>query len=109
MTERIYNINEIRDIVAPIAKRHRVSKMYLFGSYARGEAEPDSDIDIRIDSEHLTDLFLLGSLYSDLETALEKPLDIVTTEALRQNIHDPMTRRLIKNMRKDEKLLYEEQ
>lgn len=108
MTERIYTVDEIRNIVVPIAKKHRVSKMYLFGSYARGDADSISDIDLRVDSEHLTDLFLLGGLYSDLESALGKSLDLVTTQALRQNIHDPITQRLIRNMRKDEKLLYEE-
>ena len=109
MTKKVYTVDEIRNIVAPIAKRHRVSKMYLFGSYARGEADSDSDIDLRIDAENLTNLFVLGSLYVDLETALSKSLDLVTTQSLRQNIKDPLTQKLIKNIRKDEKLLYEEQ
>lgn len=108
MTEKIYTVDEIRNIVVPIAKKHRVSKMYLFGSYARGDADSASDIDLRIDAENLTDFFLLGSLYADLESALAKSLDIVTTQSLRQNIHDPLTQKLIRNMRKDEKLLYEE-
>lgn len=109
MTERIYTVDEIRDIVVPIAKRHRVTKMYLFGSYARGEADGTSDIDLRIDAENLTNLFVLGSLYDELENALKKSLDLITTQSLRQNIHDPLTRKLIRNMRKDEQLLYEEQ
>ena len=108
MTERVYTVDEIKDIVTPIAKRHRVSRMYLFGSYARGEADGNSDVDLRIDAENLTNLFVLGSLYDDLETALAKSLDLVTTESLRQNLKDPLTQRFIRNMRKDEKLLYEE-
>lgn len=108
MTEKVYTVDEIRNIVAPIAKRHRVNRMYLFGSYARGEADSESDIDLRIDAENLTDLFLLGSLYSDLEMALSKSLDLVTTQSLRQNIQDPLTQKLIRNIRKDEQLLYEE-
>ena len=108
MSDKIYSFEEIKSIVAPIAKRYGVDRVYLFGSYARGEADPDSDVDIRIDAEHITDLFGLGSLYADLEAALAKSLDLVTTQALRQNLHDPLTQRLIRNMRKDEKLLYEE-
>lgn len=108
MTEKIYTVDEIKNIVVPIAKRHRVSKMYLFGSYARGEADNNSDIDLHIDAENITNLFVLGSLYDDLETALDKSLDLVTTQALRQNINDPLTRKFIKGMRKDEQLLYEE-
>lgn len=108
MTDRIYTVDEIRNIVAPIAKRHRVTKMYLFGSYARGEADGASDIDLRVDAEHLTDLFVLGSLYSELESALNKSLDLITTQSLRQNINDPLTRKLIRNMRRDERLIYDE-
>lgn len=108
MTEKIYTVNEIRDIVIPIAKRHRVTRIYLFGSYARGEADHTSDIDLRIDAKNIRTLFALGGLYADLEDALHKSLDLVTTESLRENLHDPMTRKLIRNMRKDEMLLYEE-
>lgn len=108
MTEKVYTVDEIRDIVTPIAKRHRITRMYLFGSYARGEADHTSDIDLRIDAKNIPTLFALGGLYADLEDALNKSLDLVTTESLRENLHDPMTRRLVRNMRKDEMLLYEE-
>ena len=47
------------------------------------------------------------ALYADLEEALKKSLDLVTTDTLRQNKSDIMTRNLIRNMRKDEKLIYE--
>lgn len=108
MTERIYTVDEIKNIVVPIAKRYRVSKMYLFGSYAKGNADCKSDIDLRVDSDNLTNLFVFGSLYDDLETALNKSLDLITTQALRQNINDPLTRKFIRSIRKDELLLYEE-
>ncbi len=108
MTAKVYTIDEIKDIVTPIAIRHRVTKMYLFGSYARGEADAKSDIDIRIDAANLRTLFALGGLYADLEEALNKSLDLVTTESLRANINDPLTRKLIRNIKKDERLIYEE-
>lgn len=47
--DRIYAIDEISSIIAPILKNYGVSRAYLFGSYARGEALPGSDIDLRID------------------------------------------------------------
>lgn len=45
----MYSVSEIQRIVAPIAQRHGVERMTLFGSYARGENTPNSDIDLRID------------------------------------------------------------
>ena len=108
MTEKIYSIEEIKEIVAPIAKRHCVTKMYLFGSYARGDADAKSDVDIRIDAKNLRTLFALGGLYADLEDALHKSLDLVTTESLRANLHDPLTRKLVRHIKQEEVLLYEE-
>ena len=108
MAERIYTINEIRDIVTPIAKRHRVTRMFLFGSYARGDADHNSDIDLRIDAANIPTLFALGDLYADLEEALGKSLDLVTTESLRENLHDPLTRRLVRRIKNHEALLYED-
>lgn len=104
---KIYTINELVNVISPIAEKHNVSRVYLFGSYARGEANEDSDIDLRIDAAQLKTLFALGGLYADLEEALGKSLDLVTTEALRKKKEDPLTRNFIRNMRKDEKLLYE--
>ena len=48
MQTQVYSIDEIRKIVAPIAKQHGVDKVFLFGSYARGAAEEDSDVDVMI-------------------------------------------------------------
>ncbi|MDR1039337.1 MAG: nucleotidyltransferase domain-containing protein [Deltaproteobacteria bacterium] len=36
-------------MVGPIARRHGVERVWLFGSFTRGDAKPDSDIDLRID------------------------------------------------------------
>lgn len=41
-----YTIEEIKDKTIPIAKKHGISRMCLFGSYARGEANDDSDVEI---------------------------------------------------------------
>jgi predicted nucleotidyltransferase len=45
----VFAIEEIRNIVRDIAQRYGVKRVTLFGSYARGEANLDSDIDLRID------------------------------------------------------------
>ena len=45
----IYTIDELREIVAPIARKYGLRAAYLFGSYARNEATENSDVDILID------------------------------------------------------------
>lgn len=82
MSEKIYSIDEIKKIVTPIAKKYGVEKVYLFGSYARGEATTQSDLDFRIDRGSLRGLFALGGLYCDLEERFQKKLDILTTASL---------------------------
>ena len=44
-----YTVDEIKEIVAALATQYRAERIYLFGSYARGDADTDSDIDLRID------------------------------------------------------------
>lgn len=82
MTGRIYSVDEIRKIVSPIAASHGVERIYLFGSYARGEADASSDLDFRLDKGAIKGLFALGSLYVDLEDALEKRIDLLTSDSL---------------------------
>ena len=49
MRDQIYSVGDLRAIIAPIAARHGVERIYLFGSYARGEATKNSDVDLRVD------------------------------------------------------------
>lgn len=80
--ERIYTIDEIKNIAGEIARRHGVERMFLFGSYARGDAKPSSDLDFRIDKGRIRGLFALGGLYADLEEAFGVPVDLLTTDSL---------------------------
>ncbi|WP_300685422.1 nucleotidyltransferase family protein [Acutalibacter sp. 1XD8-36] len=84
VTSKIYSIDEIKAKVAPIAEQYGVARVFLFGSYARGEAKPDSDLDFRIDKGSLRGLIQLGGLYSDLEETFDKNLDLLTTGSLEE-------------------------
>ena len=75
----VYHVDEIRQIVAPIANKYHLKAVYLFGSYARGTATESSDIDLLIDTSgtELKSLFALGALYCDLENARHKPIELI--------------------------------
>lgn len=78
----MYNINQIKKITEPIAKTYGIDKVWLFGSYARGEQTEESDIDFRIDRGNVCSGIRLGLFYADLEDALSTKIDVVTTQSL---------------------------
>ena len=82
----VYTIQEIRSKIMPLLVKYRIPAMYLFGSYARGDATEDSDIDFLIDTTgtELTSLLRLGALYCDLEEAFQKPIDLITVRSIMQ-------------------------
>ena len=66
-----YTAEKIGEIVAA---RYGAECVYLFGSCARGDADADSDIDLRIDNGTIRDL-QMGGLAADLYDALGIPVD----------------------------------
>ena len=87
----IYAVDEIARIVRPIAQRYRLRAVYLFGSYARGAATEDSDIDLLIDTTgtNIKSLLQVAAVYCELEEALGKPVDLVTVSSLEQEARMP--------------------
>ena len=79
MSEKVYSLDEIRSIAAPIAEQYGVAAMYLFGSYARGEATAASDLDFRIERGRIRSLFELSAMYNDLSEGFQKNLDLLTS------------------------------
>ena len=82
----VYTFEEIKAKTLPIIQKYRIPAMYLFGSYARGDATEASDIDFLVDTTGtgLTSLLRLGALYCDLEEAFGKRIDLITIRAIMQ-------------------------
>lgn len=82
----IYTQKQIADLVTPIAKKYRIPVVYLFGSYARGNATEDSDIDLLIDIKGtgIKSLLQLSAVMLELENATGKNIDLITTNSLEQ-------------------------
>ena len=66
-----YTINEIKNKTNPIAKAYGIGRMSLFGSYARGEATDDSDVDLYIQRGRLKSLLQYFAFIDELEKTLE--------------------------------------
>ena len=84
----IYTIEEIKRRVLPVIQKYNIPALYLFGSYARGEATEESDLDFLVDTTgtRLTSLLSLGELYCDLEEIFQKEIDLVTMRSVMQKI-----------------------
>ncbi len=81
-------IVEKRSDILAAASRHGARKVRVFGSMARGDAGPGSDVDFLVDLEEGRDLFDLGALLMDLQDLLQRKVDTLTEEALHHRIRD---------------------
>ena len=101
---RMLTVDKIREAVGPLCEKYKIPKAYLFGSYARGDATSQSDVDIRIEREgsSLVGLFAVNHLRNELEDAFQRPVDLLTSEP--QGKYNRIFRDM---MKKDEVLIYE--
>jgi len=84
-----------RNDILSIAARHGARNVRVFGSVARGEARPDSDVDILVDMEPGRSLFDLGGLLYDLQILLGVDVDVVTEKGLRPRIRAQVMREAV--------------
>jgi predicted nucleotidyltransferase len=77
-----------REQILAIAQLHGASNVRVFGSVARGEARPDSDVDILVDLELGRSLFDHAQLQIDLEALLGRKVDVVNARGLRPHLRD---------------------
>ena len=94
-------LDYIREVVEPLGEEYQVKKIWLFGSYAKGTANEDSDVDLLIEKKDGVPftLLTLSSLRQDATEALDRPVDIVTTSGADAFFLDEIS--------KSEVLLYE--
>ncbi|MCM1578826.1 MAG: nucleotidyltransferase domain-containing protein [Ruminococcus sp.] len=91
-----------------MAESYKVDRVCLFGSYARGDAREDSDVDLIVDAENVHGWQYFG-LYEDLREAFEKDnkeIDLVSEEQLIQNKNDPLNKRFVQEVELDRREIY---
>lgn len=92
---------DISTAVSRVLTQYDVSEAYLFGSFARGEQTPDSDIDLRLACGNTMTFGTLYELSHELEKELGRKVDIVT------NPLEHMRPAFRKSIEQDEMRVYE--
>lgn len=106
----IYTIEELTQKITPIARKYDIPAVYIFGSYARNEADENSDVDVLIQRKGSKIIgWMIGALYEDLSESLGKGLDLVTTETLEQEETKRRTPWFVDNLLKERLLIYAKQ
>lgn len=78
----ILTIKEIKQKIKPVMEKYQVNEVFLFGSYARGEATSESDVDIYCSKGNLKSLIDEARFIDELEVSLNKKVDVVTIGSL---------------------------
>ena len=81
--------------ILAIAAKHGVTSVRVFGSFARGEARPDSDLDLLIEAGPQTPPWFPGGLLFDLEAEIGRRVDVVEESSLNPSIRDRVLREAI--------------
>jgi predicted nucleotidyltransferase len=84
-----------REEIIRVAAQHGARNVRIFGSVARGEARPDSDVDILVDVDPGRSLLDLGALLVDLEDLLGCDVDVVTEPGLRPRLRQRVIREAV--------------
>ncbi|MCL1984182.1 MAG: nucleotidyltransferase domain-containing protein [Methanomassiliicoccaceae archaeon] len=94
------SVEELRSIIMPIAERHGVDSILLFGSAARGDDDDDSDHDFCVDTGRIEDYDGLAHLVRDMEDLIRSKVDVITLGGIRPDSG------LMRNLRRDGIVVY---
>ena len=105
----VYSIEQIQKLITPIAKKYGLKSVFLFGSYARGTATENSDVDLIIDTSgtEIKSLLGLAAVYCELEEVLTKSIDLVTLSSLEQRSQMPSELSFRANLEKERVNIYD--
>lgn len=98
MTNTILSWEEIVKIVKPIAGKYGIKELYLFGSYARGEADENSDLDFLVYGGEHFKLTMIFAFAEELREALKKDVDVFEINEINLNsdfYHTIMNERML--------------
>jgi predicted nucleotidyltransferase len=81
----VYNVEEITQRLVPVFEQNGITKAVLFGSYAKGTATDDSDIDIVIETQQKVIGIDFFGILEDVVVSLEKKVDLILRQSIKPN------------------------
>jgi predicted nucleotidyltransferase len=103
----VYSIEQLKELVAPVAKKYNLKAVYVFGSVARGDATEESDIDFMVDLAGSTVRgWIIGGLFQDMREAIDKTIDIVTVDSVESKYTRERTPGFVENINREKVKLY---
>lgn len=85
------NLEQMTNLLVPFCREYGVNKLGVFGSYARGEAQPDSDLDLLVSFSQPTSLLTQIRIERELSERLGVKIDLLTEQAISPYLHDRIT------------------
>lgn len=104
--EEVLSLEAIRYLVIPVAKKYGIDKIYVFGSYSRGEQTAGSDVDLMIVGGNYVTYAEFADLEDAFRTVLQKAVDVVNYSKVSTD-QTRAGKRLREHIEKDKVLVYE--
>jgi hypothetical protein len=84
-----------REAILRLAREHGATRVRAFGSMARGDTGPASDVDLLVELEPGRTLLDLGALLMDLQDLLQRKVEVLTEPALHPKIRERVLREAV--------------
>lgn len=87
LSKEVLTLQELRarrDEILELAQRYGATNLRVFGSVARGEATPDSDVDLLVNFREGTSLFELSGFWQDLQELLGRDVNLLSENGLKE-------------------------
>ena len=88
-------INKLKKHKKEIIKKYNLFSIGLFGSYARGDEKPESDVDVLVKYKDTPDMFELIQLEIELENKLKKKIDLLEVNSIRNELSEQILNEVI--------------
>lgn len=101
----ILSVDSIRRMIMPVVNKYGIERVFLFGSYARGDATPQSDVDLIIEGGNSDGLLDFIRMKEALSGAVGKNVDVVERRAVDENT-SRSGKRFRSHIERDQVLIY---